>query len=304
MNTSRRTFIRKGTLAATGVLILPNLFSTASAKAKGIVGIQLYCIRDEMKKDPLGSLKQVASMGYQYVEHASYVNGKFYGYPPAEFRKILDDLGLKMLSGHTSFSPEHWDKLKNDFTDKWKKTVEDATVLGQKYVVSPSMGESMYSTYDSLMKTLDLFNKIGDLCHKNGMKFGYHNHDFEFSKDYDGKKMFDVIMNTIDPGKVVIQLDTGNLYNGGAVALDVVNKYPGRFENIHVKDEIRSQGGGDKYESCILGEGIVSIKQVLDIATKTGGAEVYIIEQESYQGKAPMDCIKKDLEIMKMWGYA
>jgi sugar phosphate isomerase/epimerase len=181
--------------------------------------------------------------------------------------------------------------------------VGDAAILGQKYVVSPWMDESMYATYDDLMKTLEILNKAGELCNKGGMKFGYHNHDFEFKKEYDGKKLFDVFMTNIDPGKVVIQLDTGNLYNGGAVALDVVNRYPGRFENLHVKDEIKSGGEGEAYESCILGEGIVDIKNLLEIATKTGGTKVYIVEQESYQGKTPMDCAKRNLEIMKSWGY-
>ena len=67
----------------------------AAKKRKGIIGVQLYSIRDEMGKDPLGSLTQVAKMGYKYVEHANYVNRKFYGYAPAEFKKVLDDLGLE-----------------------------------------------------------------------------------------------------------------------------------------------------------------------------------------------------------------
>jgi sugar phosphate isomerase/epimerase len=110
-------------------------------------------------------------------------------------------------------------------------------------------------------------------------------------------------MTSLDPAKVVIQLDTGNMYNGGAVALDVVNQYPGRFENLHVKDEIKSTEGNEQYESCILGEGIVNIREVVDLATKIGGTKVYIIEQESYQGKTPMECVKADLEMMKEWGY-
>ena len=87
------------------------------------------------------------------------------------------------------------------------------------------------------------------------------------------------------------------------VALDVVKQYPGRFENIHVKDEIAVLGGQEKYESTILGEGIVSVKEVVDLATKIGGTNCYIIEQEAYGKLTPMDCVKIDLEIMKRWGY-
>jgi len=302
MKTSRRTFIKTGTLAVLGSAVLPKT-AFGSVPEKGIVGLQLYSVRDDMSKDPLGSLKQVAEMGYEYVEHADYRNRKFYGYAPAEFRKILDDLGLNMISGHTVMDRQHWDEEKQDFSDSWKWTVEDAAILGQKYVVSPSMDNSMRNKYDDFMRYIDVFNKCGDLCKKNGMKFGYHNHDFEFSEKLNDKKLFDIMMTSLDPEQVVIQLDIGNMYNGGAVAMEIVNQYPGRFENLHVKDEIKAEGGNEPYESCIIGEGIVEVKEVLDLATKIGGTKVYIIEQESYQGKTPMECVKTDLEIMKGWGY-
>ncbi len=305
MKTTRRTFIKSGAMAIAAAAILPHSSCTSAAKGKkGIVGVQLYSVRDDMMNDPVGSLKKVAEMGYKYVEHANYVDGKFYGYAPSEFRKILDDTGLKMISGHTVMGREDWDETRNDFSDRWKKLVDDASVLGQKYVVSPSMDDSMRSNYDDFKHYMDIFNKCGDLCKSRGMKFGYHNHDFEFSEKLNNEKLFDIMMKSMDPDKVVVQLDIGNLYNGGAVALDVVKQYPGRFENIHVKDEILSTGRGEKYESTIIGTGIVNAKEVVDLATKIGGTQVYIIEQESYQGKTPMECIKEDLEVMKKWGYA
>ena len=302
MKTSRRTFIKTGTMALAGTALL-NKSAFPLQKQKGIVGLQLYSVRQDMSKDPLGSLTQLAKMNYEYVEHANYVNRKFYGYEAKEFRKILDDLGLKMISGHTVMGRQHWDETANDFSDSWKQTVEDAAILGQKYVVSPSMDGSMRKTYDDFSHYMEVFNKCGELCQKQGMKFGYHNHDFEFSEKLNDEKLFDIMMRSIDPDLVVIQLDIGNLFNGGAVALDVVNQYPGRFENIHVKDEIKSGSGNQRYESCILGEGIVDCRKVVDLATEIGGTKVYIIEQESYQGKTPMECVKADLEIMRQWGY-
>jgi hypothetical protein len=80
-------------------------------------------------------------------------------------------------------------------------------------------------------------------------------------------------------------------------------QYPGRFELMHVKDEIKSTSGKEKYESTILGEGIVNTRQVCDLGRKSGGTRYFIIEQESYQGKSPLDSAKADLEIMKKWGY-
>jgi sugar phosphate isomerase/epimerase len=279
-----------------------HLIAAPPRNRKGMVGLQLYSVRNEMTKDPLGTLKQVAAQGWKYVEHANYVNGKFYGYAPQEFRKVLDDTGLKMISGHTVFGKNHWDEAAKDFTDTWKKLVDDAAVLGQKYVISPSMDKSMYTDYDTFLKSIEKLNKCGELCNRKGMKFGYHNHDFEFTVQFNGQKFFDIFMTRVDPGKVVMQLDTGNLYNGGAVAIDVVKQYPGRWENVHVKDEIKAEKG-EGYESTIIGEGIVSVKEVIDLATKIGGAQVYIVEQESYQGKQPLDCMKINLEVMKKWGY-
>ena len=302
MRTSRRTFIKSGAAALAASAFMPESVFAAK-KRKSIIGVQLYSIRDEMGKDPLGSLTQVAKMGYEYVEHANYVNRKFYGYAPAEFKKVLDDLGLKMISGHTVMGRQHWDESKKDFSDSWKYTVEDAGVLQQRYVVSPSMDNSMRKTYDDFKHYMDIFNKCGELCKKQGMKFGYHNHDFEFSEKLNNEKLFDIMMKSMDPELVVVQLDIGNMYNGGAVALDVVKQYPGRFENIHAKDEILATEGGEKYESTIIGKGIVNAREVLDLARKIGGTEVYIIEQESYQGKTPMACIEEDLRVMKSWGY-
>jgi len=236
MKTSRRDFIKTGTLAALGTALLPS--ALAGKKSKIMTGLQLYSVRAEMTKDPVGSLTQLAKMGYVYVEHANYINRKFYGYNAPEFRKILDGLGLKMISGHTVMGRQHWDESKKDFSESWKYTVEDAAILGQKWVISPSMDNSMRKNYDDFKKYMEVFNKSGQLCNKSGMKFGYHNHDFEFSEQLNGQKLFDIIMKSIDPDLVALQLDIGNLYNGGAVALDVMNQYPGRFEIIHVKDEI------------------------------------------------------------------
>jgi len=273
------------------------------SRAKGIIGLQLYSIREDMTNDPLGSLEKVSKMGYEYVEHANYVDRKFYGYSPAEFKKVLDSLGLKMISGHTVMGKQHWDESRKDFSDSWKQTIDDAAVLEQKYVVSPSMDETMRNNYDDFKYYMDIFNKCGELCKQRGMKFGYHNHDFEFSEKLNNEKLFDIMMKSIDPDLVVIQLDIGNMYNGGAVAMDVVKQYPGRFENLHVKDEILSSDGNEKYESTIIGKGIVNAREVVDLATKIGGTRVYIIEQESYQGRTPMECVEENLKIMKEWGY-
>lgn len=301
MKTSRRSFIKNSAVLLAGTSLLSKA-ALAAVKPSEIVGLQLYSVRDDMKKDPVGTLTQLSKIGYKHVEHANYIDRKFYGYTAKEFRKILEDLGLKMPCGHTVMGKNHWDVVKKDFTDAWKFTVEDAAYMGQKYVISPWMDESMRKTYDDLVRYLDVFNLSGELCQKSGMKFGYHNHWAEFTEQLNEMKLFDIMMQKLDVNKVVMQLDIGNMYIGGAKALDVIGQYPGKFELIHVKDEI-AVDTDEKYESAILGKGIIPVKEVLDICRKTGGTRVYIIEQESYQGKAPLACMKENFEIMKGWGY-
>ena len=178
MKTSRRSFIQNSAILLAGTAILSKSAWAASGKSSEIVGIQLYSVRDDMKKDPLGTLTQVAKIGYKNVEHANYIDRKFYGYTPVEFKKVLNDLGLKMPCGHTVMGKDHWDATKKDFTDAWKQTVEDAAFMGQKYVISPWIDESIRKSYDGLAYQMDLFNKSGELCKKSGMKFAYHNHWF------------------------------------------------------------------------------------------------------------------------------
>ena len=304
MNNSRRSFLRKsalaGTLAIAGPSLLPE--SLFAAKAKKLTGIQLYSVRDDMKKDPMATLKTLADMGYKHVEHANYVDRKFYGWPAKEFKKVLDDLGMKMPSGHTVMRNDHWDESKKDFTDSWKYTVEDAAAVGQMYVISPSMTQAQRREYDQLMLLMERFNQSGALCKKSGMLFGYHNHDFEFNESLNGELLYDIILKNTDADLVMQQLDIGNLYNGGATALEVMQKWPGRFASMHVKDEIKSEEGGDRFESTVLGKGIVPVKEVIDLGKKNGTVH-FIIEQESYQGKTPLDCAKEDLAMMKEWGY-
>lgn len=304
MNTSRRDFLKKSALAMAGTSVLSNsLFSCGTKSAKDVVGVQLYCVREEMTEDPSGTLSQLAEMGYTHVEHANYVDRKFYGYTASEFKKVLAEIGLQMPSGHTVLGKDHWDASKNDFTDSWKYTIEDAATMGQKFVVSPWLDSSLYATYDDLMRFMEVFNKCGALCQKSGMKFGYHNHDFEFSVKLNGEVMFDLILENTDPDKVGIQLDMGNMYIAGAKAKDIVLKYPGRFETIHVKDMIKSESeDGHGYESTILGQGLVGTKEVTDMS-RDQGTWLFIIEQESYQGKAPLVCMQEDLEIINSWGY-
>jgi len=305
MQVSRRKFLSNTSIAIVGASLNTN-YLFASSKQSTVLGIQLYSVRDDMRKDPLGTLQQLALMGYKNVEHANYINRKFYGYSATEFKKILDDLGLKMPSGHTVMEKKHWDATKKDFTDEWKLTIEDAAFMGQQYVISPWLDDSLRKKYDDLVAYMDVFNKSGELCRKSGMKFGYHNHNFEFSTQLNNQKVFDIMINHTDKSLVAQQLDIGNMYGAGGRAMEIIKTYPGRFELMHVKDEIKSTQAGDLhdgYESTILGKGILGIKEIINEAKKTGGTKHFIIEQESYQNDTPLNCAKEDLKAMHHWGF-
>ena len=306
MNHSRRSFLRNSAFGLGALAFAsPALQALATTKYKKLVGVQLYSVRDDMKRDPQSTLEALAEMGYKYVEHANYIDRKFYGWEAKEFKKRLDDLGLKMPSGHTVMGKKHWDEGKNEFTDLWKYTVEDAAVLGQELVISPSIDMAIRKDKNLLLKYMDIFNKSGELCQKSGMRFGYHNHDFEFSEKLEGELLYDIMLNNTDPTLVAQQLDIGNMINGGGVPAEVMKKFPGRFVSMHVKDEVPSAAGHEKFESTVLGKGSgqIDVKALVKLGDSAGGTKHFIIEQESYQGLKPLDCMREDLAIMRGWGY-
>jgi len=303
---NRRKFIQNSGLAlASSLYLSESLFASLGPK-HAWMGLQLYSVRDDMHKDPMATLKKLSEMGYKQLEHANYSDGKFYGYAPLEFKKIMDDLGMRVISGHSVLSDKFWDSGTKQFNDHYKKTVEDAAILCQKYLISPWLDESLRKDYDSLVQFLEIFNKAGELCKKSGIQFGYHNHDFEFKNSLKDKLVYEIILENTDSKLVAQQLDVGNMYGAGGRASELLKKYPGRFESIHIKDEIKSSGRGemnDGYESTILGKGILDMKVLLDEMKEKGGTKLWIIEQESYQDMPPIDCVKEDLKAMKSWGF-
>src|SRR5690625_4803133 len=173
-NISRRSFLKRSSIALAGISPLSKSF-LISDTARDIVGMQLYSVRSDMAKDPADTLKKLSAIGYRKVEHAGYENREFYGYKASTFKNLLDDLGLKMLSGHVDMGWKDWDKASSDFTDNWKYTVEDALTAGQQYLITPWIDEQIAKDYDQLLQLMELFNKCGDYCKKQGLKFGYHN---------------------------------------------------------------------------------------------------------------------------------
>ena len=300
----RRNFIKNTSLGALAISTTSPLDLLATKKKPYILSLQLYSVRDAMTKDPVGTIKALANIGYKDCEHAGYNNEKrqFYGYSPMDWKNILSDHGMTMKSGHTVFGQPHWDGTQ--VTDLWKTTVEDAVTAGQDYIISPWLDINLRKNLDDLRKFLEGFNGAGAYCKSQGIRYGYHNHDFEFSIRLTSKLIMDIIMENTDPSLVAQQIDIGNMYGGGGRAMELLKKYPGRYELMHVKDVIKAQMNGlDHYESTILGKGLIDVKSIVKYARKKGGTFYLIIEQEAYQGIAPIDSMKQDFAIMNGWGY-
>jgi sugar phosphate isomerase/epimerase len=299
MNPSRRTFIKHTSVLAAGTAVLPRQLFALSKKIEHL-GLQLYSVRDAMHADPAGTLKKLSDMNYQRLEHAGYANRKFYGFTVKEMKQILEDNHLAMNSGHVTLSQRHWDAAKNDFTDEWKQTVDDAADLGQLFLISPGLDDGLKSNLDAFKRFTGIMNKCGELCRRSNIRFGYHNHDFEFTTMFGNKRLYDVMLENTDPNLVTQQLDIGNMYPTGAIPIDYLKKYPDRFELMHVKDQIRKPDG--KYENTELGKGVLPLRDILKTASKSGTSH-FIIEQEEYQGLDPLVCAKADLAVMYKWGY-
>ena len=144
MGISRRAFIENSALAVAGAALLPGSLYASAVKLERL-GVQLYSVRGTMLTDPVGTLKKLYNNGIRHVEHAYYIDRKFYGYTAKEFKKLLNDIDLLMPSGHTVMTAQDYDSSKKDFTDKWKYTVEDAAIVGQRYLISPWLDDALRS---------------------------------------------------------------------------------------------------------------------------------------------------------------
>lgn len=299
----RRDFVRNTGLGLLSASFLTSEAVAELAKKKTLLSLQLYSIRDYMKTDPVGTIKALSKIGYKDCEHAGYSDQKrqFYGHSPEDWKKILADNGMTMQSGHSVFGKQHWNFDKKELTDVWKTTVEDSVKAGQKYIISPWLDVSLRKNFDDLKQFMDAFNVCGEYCKKQGIRYGYHNHDFEFSLKLTSKRVYDIILENTDPKLVAQQLDIGNMYGGGGRAMELLKQYPGRFELLHVKDEVDNGKGG--HESGILGTGIIGVQEILKTSVNAGPTFYLIIEQESYQGKDPVACMKENYDVMKKWGY-
>lgn len=299
---SRREFLRLSAAGTVGAIVLANYScktkGTATTETEAVdprsfgIGLQLYTVRDAMDADPQGSLKKVSEMGYKYLELASYADRKFYGYEPAEFRKMVEDLGMEILSSHTEV------EAKGITLENAQQMAEDHAKLGVKYCVQPWIVEEARTTIASYQKMAADWNQVGEIMKEHGIRFGYHNHNFEFDVVEGKIPYYDVFMVELDKDLVTMEIDVFWATKAGQDPIKIFNKYPGRFELFHMKDMFTHEEpyfttvGVDDFAP--VGAGVIDFKKILE-AKDVAGMKYMVVEQDSTKDGKPFDAIQTSI---------
>lgn len=287
----RRTFIQHTTMAATGSLFLSALTGCrpSNEKARKPIGLQLYTLRDVIFKDLPGTLKKVADIGYTEVETFSYGDGKIFGQPFSDYVKLINDLGLKTVSGHylTGFNSKTSGNLQNG----WEQAVADAKAAGQEYMVIAYLVKEERQSIDQYKALCQNMNKAAEVCKNYGIKLGYHNHDFEF-ESLEGVIPYDVMLAELDPELVCMELDLYWITRANYSPSDYFKKYPGRFELWHVKDMNKE----DRTKNADIGTGTINFVELF-AQKEQSGMNHFFVEQETYPVSS-MESVQKSFQYI------
>src|SRR5712692_10612759 len=253
---SRRSFL---TLSA----MLPWALSVRASTSIPL-GLELYSVREELKKDPEGTIRAVAQMCYQGVEvYAPYF--EWSENQTKQMRKLLDELGIRCFSTH------------NDSTFMNAENIGRARdknlILGSKYVVMASAEPR--GGLDSWKEIADSLNFAAEKLEHSGLKAGYHNHQLEFTPIEKQRPIEILAKNT--KSSIMLQLDVGTCLEAGSDPVAWIRANPGRIRSLHCKDWSPDPAKG---YSVLFGEGSADWKGIFEAAEKVGGAEYYLVEQE------------------------
>jgi sugar phosphate isomerase/epimerase len=295
----RRDFLKISAAGALGVVVLGTSackpvakpVATAPDRKSFGVGLQLYTIRDAMTADALGSLKKVSELGYKNVELANYADGKFYGFAPAEFKKIVSDLGMEIISSHTSV------EAAGITLESAKKMADDHAAMGVKYCVQPWV-EEVNRNIESYKKMIADWNEVGKVMKEVGIQFGYHNHNFEFKPTEDGLiPYYDIFMKEMDASLITMELDMYWATKAGQDPVEMFNKYPGRFQLFHFKD--MSQQSAPFYDVIkdditSVGSGLIDFKRIW-AARETAGMKYMFVEDDNQGMGKPFEALETSI---------
>jgi sugar phosphate isomerase/epimerase len=272
---SRRRFL-------TYSVILPWAWD-ARAATSFPVGLELYSVREELKRDPQATVRAVAGMGYQGVEfYAPYF--EWTESQTKEMRKLLDDLGIRCFSTHNDssfFNKENLSKAR-DFN----------LILGSKYVVMASAQPK--PGVDGWKAVAETLNFAAEQLEPAGLKAGYHNHQLEFTPTADlpfNARPIEIIAKNTKP-TIMLQLDVGTCIEAGSDPVAWIRANPGRIRSLHCKDWSRDPAKG---YAVLFGEGVADWKNIFAAAEDAGGVEYYLVEQEGSRF-SELDTARKCLE--------
>ena len=287
--TTRRDFLL-GAAAMTATAALPE---AAFAQRHLLLGLQLYTVRADLAKDYEGTLKLVKAAGVRKVQANLTMSGK----TSQQQRKLYDDLGLVWESVHAG-----GDALRNTP----QATIDEAKAAGIKNITCsfplyPAERATIMAgpTIDDWKRNIDAFNKIGELCKKSGLSFGYHNHNLEFRKIGDVVP-YDLMLKETDPALVGMEMDIGWVIAGGADPVAYLTKHPKRFISVHIKD-LKNQGIPNtnmKMVSAIIGQGIVDWGKLLPAIKKSSVASAYMELEEPYD-PSPIGMVQASAAYLK-----
>ena len=261
----RRHFIQNLSFGAVGLYMSPLLADQFKKKS---LNVQLYTVRDAVSKNLEGTLERLVGLGYKNIELYGY-NGTFFGKTASEFKTILSNTGIKVLSSHHTTGIAM--KGKGTLSDGWDKAVEDVHAIGAEYMVCAFLfpNERTPEIYKSLPA---MFEKAATTTKAAGMQFAYHNHDFEFEKLDD--TLVYLLKNT--PGDLVkMEMDLYWISKAGQDPVAYFEKYPGRFAMWHVKD----MEAGTKAITEV-GNGTIDFDRIFK-ARKKAGLKYWFVEQDT-----------------------
>lgn len=273
----RRTFLSTLGLAA----IAPQLACTPRAGSMTTtprrlrrVGIQLYTLRDDARRDLEGTLANIARIGYKDVELLSSMNN--FGMEPTRLRALLDRLGLRAPSTH----------LSGETFDDLDRQIEVAKILGHQYLVLASLPTDK-PTLDDYRHWADRLNELGRRALPSGIRIAFHDESIDFKK-IDGVVPYDLLAERTDPAYVRLQLDTGNLAQAGGDPFDYLKRYGSRYWLFHIKD-VPALGADHDTD---LGKGVIDFRRLLAGIDHIDDKFLYV-EQESYPG-TPLESARRD----------
>lgn len=239
------------------------------------IGVQLYTVRSVMTGDPDGTLAAIAEIGYEEVELAG-----LYGMSAREMKARLDAVGLAATSSHHSVE---------EVRDSWEATLEAAVALGQSLVVVPALPVAERDG-EALRRVADDFNRAGEAARAAGLRFGYHNHDWEMHPDADGVRPIDLLLDRTDPELVDWQMDIFWVVHAGADPMAELDARAGRVTSFHVKD--RTAAG----EMADVGAGVIDFRPVLARAGELGLLHQYV---EHDQPGDPIESVRASYRALR-----